>query len=286
VPKSKEYLGARDALLERAGLIEPKGDASKTSTPSGGAQRTEQVSERVQQVLDVYVSGLEAWKRATDYAKSAVEGMAPKLNISVDVKYQDDFQYFYAYSDYAQEMTSMALSKGINIDDELETLDLSDEAYNLADDYLKMGDKAAIELIAECAGIVEPLIDKIEDGNYTISDVDILRKNMLDIIDVLDISYSVAGSFDWVVNSADGYDLSDNQVSFDSLMVKYVNMANSLLADPSTQRDVNAAVVDIVVRVRSLLPLDRHQGDAPYVKSMISYLEEPIVNDILSELYK
>ena len=286
IPKSKEYLDARNALLVRASLMSLADGNKATPTAQNQANLSEQVSERVQKVLNVYVSGLEAWKRATEYIKAAVESMAPKLNMKINVEYQDEFQYFYAYSDYAQEMESMAIAKGVNIADERELFALSDEQYSLADEYLKMGDKAAIELVATCADVAEPLIERVKSGNYTMDDITTLHANMFDIIDVLDVSYSVAGSFDWVANDVGYNKLADRQVSFDELMVKFVDMANVLVADASTESAANTKIADIVFRVYSLLPRDRQTGYAPYIAAAEEYLNNPKVAEALNTLYR
>ncbi|MBR2429195.1 MAG: DUF2723 domain-containing protein [Alistipes sp.] len=255
--------------------------ASKVSSDD-----SEQLSPEVQGVMDIYLKGLDAWGRATEYAKKAVEMMAPRLNIEINVKYEDAFQYFYAFSDYAAEMVQMANARGVDIADAMEQLALSDEEYALADDYLKMGDKAAIELIAKCAAKVEPLIDSAERDDYTEKDISEIYVNMLDIVDVLSVSHSVAGSFDWVANDVGYNGMGVEQVSFDELMTRYVAMATRLVNDSSTDRITNTYLSDIALRAYSLLPVERESGAAVYAAAMEAYLTHPAIESILKELYK
>ena len=296
IPKSQEYLDARDALLERATLIAPEQETiapssvptteQETIVPSS-VPTTEQVSVDVQNLIDTYYRGVEAWKRSTEYIKAAVEGMAPKLNMVVNVKYEDDFQYFYAYSDYAQEMTKRAVATGVDISSEVELLELSNEQYDLADEYLKMGDKAAIELIAARADVVEPIIEQVKGGDYTLETIQFLYSNMLDIVDALGASFMMAGSFDWVANDIGKYDLTDKQASFDDLMVKYVDMAYALLEEPEVSEEATIMVADIAILVYTTLPYSRNDdGVASYHAALDEYIKKPEINNLLRRVYK
>ena len=283
------FIEARNALLTRAGLDEvfgldlimPQSTEGGSSASSGG----EQLSEDVLKVVNIYEKGLEAWARSTEYVKQAVEMLAPKLGVEVNVDKQDLFQYFYTYSDYAEQMVGMAASRGIDLTEVGELLSMSDEEYTLADDYLKMGDAAAVALIAERAEQLEEPLRRVESGDYTSEELTMVYLGMLDIIDALDVSHQMAGSFEWVVADRGLSDYGVEQVSFDELMSRFVAMAKECTDDA----EANRYFADIAIRVYSLLPstryVDSSEVQAEYVDALYSYLTNPTIEAIYRDKY-
>jgi hypothetical protein len=87
-----------------------------------------ELSKEVQNIVSIYTKGMESWQRATEHLRTFVDAAASRLGVTVNVERVDDFQYFYTYSDYAQQLLSMANSKGVSVADLVESLTLSDEA--------------------------------------------------------------------------------------------------------------------------------------------------------------
>ena len=285
--RNDSFIEARNALLKRSGVNEIYGfelPEEKQMDDSPKQKVTEQLSEDVLEVLSIYEKGLDAWVRSTEYVKKAVDILAPKLGVEVNVEEQDLFQYFYAYSDYAEQMWGMAVSRGIDLTEVDELLSLSDEQYALADDYLKMGDTAAVKLIAERSARIEPSMERIESGSYSIDDVQSVYVGMIDIIDIIDVAQQMAGSFEWIVADI-GYDYGVEQVSFDKLMSRFVAMANVCVYDATA----NNYFADVAIRAYSLLPHTRsgryNDVDAEYLDALTVYLEHPSIMPIWDEKY-
>ena len=286
--RNNSFIEARNALLKRSGVNEiygfklPEEKQMEGSPKQGGV--LEQLSEDVLEVLSIYEKGLDAWVRSTEYVKKAVDSLAPKLGVEVNVEEQDIFQYFYAYSDYAEQMCGMAMSRGIDLTEEGKLLSLSDEQYALADEYLRHGDTAAVKLIAECSARIEPSMERIESGSYSIDDVQSVYVGMIDIIDVIDVVQQMAGSFEWIVADI-GYDYGIEQVSFDTLMSRFVTMANGCVFDDTA----NNYFADVAIRAYSLLPHTRsgryNDVNAEYLDALTDYLEHPSIMPIWDEKY-
>ena len=281
------YVESLYNLMDTSGLSQVSGIVL---AKKGAAPATQELSGEVQDIVNVYAKGLTAWDRATEYIKSFVDAVAPRLNVSVDIQRVDAFQYFYAYSDYAEQLLAMASSKGVDIDDVINLLELSDEEYALADEYLKMGDNRAMEYMAECYDAMDEALQRMADGTYSVDDAMVVNAYVREIVDVLNVSLSEAGSFDWVANPVDDGSLGFEPVQFDNLAVWFFDIAQSAADSASTEQDVNILLTDAAVNIYSLVPSVRQYSnvevDAPYVASMRSYLEHPIISELISKMYK
>jgi hypothetical protein len=246
-------------------------------------------SKEVQDIVAIYAKGMESWRRATSHLKSFVDSAALRLGVEVDVERKDDFQYFYTYSEYAQQLISMAYSEGVSVDDIVESLQRSDEEYMLADEYLKMGDNSAMKYMAECYDAMAEALQRMEGGAYSIEDALTVNTYMREIADVLSISLSEAGSFDWEANPVDDGTLGFVPVQFDALADRFFRIAMSAVDNATTDKNVNMLLTDAAVSLYSL-PSIRSVGnsevDAKYVDIMNKYLTHPTINALLEQLYQ
>ena len=262
---------------------------TSTATPQSKSSNYE-LSKEVQTIVATYGKGMESWRRAIDYVKTFVDAAASRLGVRVNVERVDDFQYFYAYSDYAEQLVSMAYSKGVSIEDLMESLMLSDEAYNLADEYLKMGDSRAMEHIAYCYDDMSKALQRMERGEYSVEDATTLHVNMQEIVDVLNISLTEAGSFDWVANPVADSSLGYTPVSFDTLADKFFRMALNMADASGVDESANMLTANIAVSIYSLVPSTRLNGnaevDAVYVNNMRKYLEHPKIAALVKQMYQ
>lgn len=291
VPLSDDFYNARQELLKKSGFSDifpvltnsPLSGNDQHSADSG-------FSEDVYKVLETYNRGIEAWERSTEYLKQAVELMASYVGVEINVEKQDIFQYFYAYSDYAEQLITKAQSQGMDLMETYELLMNSDEEYSHADEYLKMGDTSAVQLIAQRAASMESAMQRMEQGHYVIDDALTIYGGMCDIIDVLSISLEMAGSFDWVANSISGYGNYDvEQVSFDKLMSRFTNIAGNHLRSSASEKDINMLFADVAIRGYELLPRERVVGGsrvyAEYVEPLSEYLRNETIMELCEEMY-
>ena len=288
--RDSSFIEARNSMLIRSGADEAYDlDLRPAQGNDAAGFGNEQLSAAVMEIVTIYNQGLDAWERSTQYVKQAVELLAPQLGVEINVEKQDVFQYFYAYSDYAEQLTAMASSRGVDLTKVGELLQLSDEQFALANEYLKMGDTAAVILIAKCAEDMEQAMQHAERGNYLYDDAKVIYGAMVDIIDALSVSHRMAGSFEWVVAEGEYADYDVDQVSFDSLMSRFVTIASRHVKSPSTNADINNLFADVAIRVYSLLPSTRYvagkEVEAEYVRALYDYLTLPAIEKIYTDMY-
>ena len=296
VPVEKRFIDARERLLDESGFKElftvvltPNDDES-LSSDTGSANQSGGFTDDVYDVVDIYAKGLEAWERSTEYLKGAVELIAPQVGVEINVENGDVFQYFHTYSEYAEQLVAKAQEVGIDLTQAYGLLQASDDDFAIANEYLKMGDQAAIELIAKRAAEMEEPLWSMEQGSYDIDDALVVYGAMYDIIDVLSISAEMAGSFDWVANDR-GYNFEGvEQVSFDALMSRFAYVAASYFSQVPKKDDINSLFADIAIRGYELLPRERSVDDewvvAEYTAVLAEYLSNPTIMELCEEIYE
>ena len=111
---------------------------------------------------------------------------------------------------------------------------------------------------------------------------------MLDIIETLDTSHMLAGSFEWVANGGSEAGLVENPLNFDALVCSYLNAVRRLT--PSDIDDPQMVLMEghicNLFEIYNGLPLSRIISDrnapAEYLYEMEEFLSEPAQYDILS----
>ena len=274
------------SYLERCGYIE--GSEVEGSAASGSSGVKVEYSDAVQQIYNSYYDGVKSLDKSSQGLKQAVGMLSERLSVAANVKYEDPFQYFYDLSSYAEQLRRMASQKGINCADVDKLLLQSDELYTTSEEQLKDGDNKAINYIALCAETANSLLDKAASGKpLSAEDNDKLYLVMSEIIDVLSISQSMAGSFEWVANPIAGAQSVKNQASFDDVVVRYLAYVEGMLPAPVASDSQSVIHLDILAQIYSIIPSTRFtpQGDvdASYIVKLRDFISrEDIYNMILS----
>ena len=120
----------------------------------------------------------------------------------------------------------------------------------------------------------------------TISDK--LYNAMLDIIETLDTSHMLAGSFEWVANGGSDAGLVDNPLNFDKLVNSYLVAMSRLTPDDidDPQMALMEGHICNLFEIYDGLPLSRIANGkslpAEYVYMLEDFLSQPAQYDILS----
>ena len=117
---------------------------------------------------------------------------------------------------------------------------------------------------------------------------DKLYNAMLDIIETLDTSHMLAGSFEWVANGGAEAGLVDNPLNFDGLVYSYLDAVRRLT--PNDIDDPQMALMEghicNLFEVYDGLPLSRiingKNAPAAYAYELEDFLSQPAQYDILS----
>jgi hypothetical protein len=138
-------------------------------------------------------------------------------------------------------LQATAMSRGINVDDANEHLALSDESFARAEECYHKGDVLAAEYIARRGEWVNYYLQYATYDSFSYAISEELYNAMLDIIETLNISHMMAGSFDWVANGQSDTPLVENPLNFDKLVVDYLAAIKRL-----TPEDANAPEMALI----------------------------------------
>ena len=111
---------------------------------------------------------------------------------------------------------------------------------------------------------------------------------MLDIVETLNLSHMLAGSFDWVANGAGEEALGVRALNFDSLVVDYLAAIKRLMPDDAN--DPAMALVEGHIcnhyEINSTMPAARYTATgeqlAPYIEDAEALLSSDAAYEILS----
>ena len=225
---------------------------------------------------------------ATDELVEAVEAFNKMLDMSVTVEHEgDDFLYFYNLSDAAAELQSTAIHRGLDTSSVDENLMLSDEFFSRAEECYRKGDVLAAEYIKSRGEWVRYYLQFARYDSFSPVISEELYNAMLDIIETLDTSHILAGSFDWVANGDTESPLVDEPLLFDDLVVSYLEAIKRLT--PSSIDDPQMALVEghicNLYEVYSSLPPTRYiagrDSEARYLADMEKFLSGDAQYEIL-----
>ena len=200
----------------------------------------------------------------------------------------DDFAYFYALSDAVAEYHKMATQQGLNLDEVAPYLAYSDELFAKAEDSYNKGDKLAAEYIKNKGEWVAYYLQYATYDSFSMTISDKLYNAMLDIIETLDTTHMLAGSFEWVANGGDEAGLVEEPLNFDTLVHNYLSAVANLT--PSDIDDPQMALMEghicNLFEIYNGLPLSRiANGEAlpaEYIYELEDFLSQPAQYDILS----
>ena len=228
---------------------------------------------------------------ATDELVEAVDTFNKMLDMSVTVEHDgDDFLYFYNLSDAAAELQSTAIHRGLDTSSVDENLLLSDEFFTRAEECYRKGDVLAAQYIKSRGEWVRYYLQFARYDTFSPIISEELYNAMLDIVETLDTSHLLAGSFDWVANGDTERPLVTEPLIFDELVVSYLNAIKRLT--PSSIDDPQMALVEghicNLYEIYSSLPPTRYiagrDSEAPYLADIETFLSGDAQYEIL-EIY-
>ena len=209
------------------------------------------------------------------------------LGIECNVDNVDKFAYFYDLSDAAAEYHATAIHRGLNVEDVNAHLLRSDELFARAEECYNKGDKLAAEYIKSRGEWVAYYLQYATYDSFSMAISEELYNAMLDIIETLDTSHLLAGSFEWVANGGNDAGLVEQPLNFDKLVAGYLNAVSRLT--PSDIDDPQMALMEghicNLFEIYNSLPLSRVVGGksayAEYAIELEDFLSQPAQYDIL-----
>ena len=227
-------------------------------------------------------------QRATEDLEVAVAELNDLLDIHVEiVNNGDNFTYFYDLSDAAAERQATAMHRGLDIDDINSRLLSSDETFARAEGAYRKGDMLAAEYVKQRGEWVNYYLQYATYDSFSFAVSDELYNKMLDIIETLNISHLLAGSFDWVANGETDEPLVENPLNFDKLVVDYLAAIKRLAPDDAN--DPAMALIEghicNLYEIYNSLPAARFIGGkdapAPYIYDTEEFLMSDAANEVL-----
>ena len=225
--------------------------------------------------------------RAIEELEVANEMFEQMLGIECNVDNVDKFAYFYDLSDAAAEYHATAIHRGLNVEDVNAHLLRSDELFARAEECYNKGDKLAAEYIKSRGEWVAYYLQYATYDSFSMAISEELYNAMLDIIETLDTSHLLAGSFEWVANGGNDAGLVEQPLNFDKLVAGYLNAVSRLT--PSDIDDPQMALMEghicNLFEIYNSLPLSRVVGGksayAEYAIELEDFLSQPAQYDIL-----
>ena len=226
---------------------------------------------------------------ATYQLEEAVGLLNDSLDISATVEYtEDDFAYFYDLSDAAAERQATALSRGVDVSEANEHLSLSDDYFARAEECYHKGDVLAAKYIKSRGEWVGYYLQFATYDSFSLKISEDLYNAVLDIVETLNLSHMLAGSFDWVANGAGDEALVERALNFDSLVVDYLAAIKRLMPDDAN--DPAMALVEghicNLYEIYSTMPAARYTATgeqlAPYIEDAEALLSSDAAYEILS----
>jgi hypothetical protein len=179
------------------------------------------------------------------------------------------------------------MHRGLDIDDINSRLLSSDETFARAEGAYRKGDMLAAEYVKQRGEWVNYYLQYATYDSFSFAVSDELYNKMLDIIETLNISHLLAGSFDWVANGETDEPLVENPLNFDKLVVDYLAAIKRLAPDDAN----NPAMALIEGHICNLyeiynsLPAARFIGGkdapAPYIYDTEEFLMSDAANEVL-----
>ena len=199
----------------------------------------------------------------------------------------DKFTYFYDLSDAAAEYQASAINRGLDVEEVNKHLLRSDELFMRAEECYGKGDKLAAEYIKIRGEWVAYYLQYATYDSFSMVISEELYNAMLDIIETLDTSHMLAGSFEWVANGGIEDALVENPLNFDALVSCYLEAISRLT--PGDIDDPAMALVEghicNLFEVYDGLPLSRivagRSAHAEYAYDLEDFLSQDAQYQIL-----
>ena len=139
--------------------------------------------------------------KATEELEAAIAVFDDMLGMNTAIEHVgDNFLYFYELSDATAQLQATVMHRGMDASVVDEYLLRSDDYFNHAEACYRKGDVLAAEYIKSRGEWVRYYLQYASYDSFSMRISDELYNAMLDIIETLDTSHLLAGSFDWVAN--------------------------------------------------------------------------------------
>ena len=239
-------LAKAEALLDRGQQVLPPSNVEYTHSSAVGYVR------------GYYAIAMQHLYNATLFVEEAVAQLSTRLDVENNIADEGDaFAYFYALSDRAEELVATAEHRGVDIAEELRLLSYSDEEYVLAEDIFEKGDIYAAKYIKSRGEWVDHYLQFATREAFTPTISENLYNAAQDIIDILNMSESMAGSYAAVADMEGSSPLMPGQLSFDALVGRYVDAISRVtptdVTDP--RMDIMLAHIGLFVDVYETMPV-------------------------------
>ena len=226
---------------------------------------------------------------ATAELERAVEQLNTMLGMETSVVHNgDNFAYFYDLSDSAAELQATALHRGLNVDDVNAILLESDKAFERAENSYRKGDILAAEYVKQRGEWVNYYLQYATYDSFSYAASDELYNRMLDIIETLNVSHMLSGSFDWVANGDVETPLVEAPLNFDKLVVDYLAAIERLAPEDANHPAMSLVEGHIcnLYEIYSTLPasrfVDGKESPAPYLYDAEEFLSSDAAYEILT----
>ena len=197
----------------------------------------------------------------------------------------DDMIYFDNLSRCYEELRATAAHRGIEpsthkaLADAEREARTAEELYALCETIYTKGDVVAAKFIAKRGEWAKYYLQFGSVENFSPMVNRELNLAVMDIVDVLSDTKTLAGSYDWVANPKKGEALTENALKFDSFVLNYVRTINSLT--PRSVRDTQFALMEphIFNLYEIYYSLDR--SDTIYHKDLVKFLNRSEVRAVV-----
>ena len=228
---------------------------------------------------------------AIEELEAAYQLLSQMLDMEMEVNSDgDNFTYYYALLDTVEELRATAIHRGLDVSDVDICLEREEEVMVAADECFTKGDRLAAQYIKLRGEQVAYYLQFATYESFSMVISTELFNTMLDIIETLDTSHMLAGSFEWVANGTTEDLLIENPLHFDTLVESYLAAIERLT--PAGVDDPEMALVESHISnlydVYNLLPIARDSATgvqpASYLYDVEDYLSKPVPSELL-QLY-
>ena len=167
-----------------------------------------------------------------------------------------------------------------------EYLGLSDNYFARAEECYRKGDVLAAKYIKSRGEWVRYYLQFARYDSFSMTISEELYNAMLDIVETLDTSHILAGSFDWVANGDAEHPLVEEALHFDSLVADYVTAVKRLT--PSSVDDPQMALMEghicNLYEIYTTLPPTRTVGGVDGLATYLADIEKFLSGDAQYEI--
>ncbi len=265
-------LAKAEALLDRGTEVLPASNVEYTH------------SAAMAYVRGYYAVGLQYLYNATLFLEEVVAQLDDKLDMSSNIVDEGDaFAYFYALSDRVEELMATAEHRGEDVAEQTKLCAYSDEEYDKAEAAFAKGDIYAAEYIALRGEWVDHYLRFASRENFTPTISDNLYNAVQDIVDILNLSESMAGSYAAVADMEHKSPLMPRQIVFSDMVSRYVDAINRVT--PTDHTDPRMALIKL--HAGTLLDIyQRMPVDEAVMHKIEDFCYRPEVESVLYEMYE